>query len=340
MRSMAMIRRATMVAAASASLAACATVEPKPTPGGEIAVERTPQTSGPHARRPSGQSAQNGRKGGQGIGKPYQINGVWYVPREQPDYNVVGTASWYGEKFHNRTTAIGEPFDMFAVTAAHTTLPLPSIVEVTNLENGRRLRVRVNDRGPFVGDRVIDLSREAARQLGYERQGLARVRVRYVGPAPLLGRDAGVRVASAAPNRASAAPSAERGDPATAQTPMARASLSYRDEPAFVSGGKAPVSVSRMEIMPTMAAARAVSGKPDAAAYRIQAGAFRDQERAREAALKLNKVAPSVVEPVERNGVKLWRVTVQGPPDQLQAYSLRQRVAAAGFSDARVIGPF
>ena len=326
----AIMRRAAMVAASAASLAACATVDP----GESAAVDSPIATARPYARHnpsPSGRTPS-----GQKVGKPYQINGVWYVPREQPDYNEVGVASWYGEAFHNKTTAIGEPFDMFAVTAAHTTLPLPSIVEVTNLENGRKLRVRVNDRGPFVGNRIIDLSREGARQLGYENRGLARVRVRYVGPAPLGGREAGVRVASVPRFRP---PPAAR-TPAPPQTPMARASLSYREPGATLTGAKPPVSVSRMEIMPTMAAARRGSKAADAAAYRIQAGAFRDETRARRAASRLNKVGPSVVEPIERDGVTLWRVTVQGPPDQLQAYNLRKRVADAGFADARVVGPF
>src|SRR5258707_5233766 len=97
-----------------------------------------------------------------------------------------------------RTTANGEIFDVNQFSAAHTTLPLPSMVEVTNLDNGRKLQVRVNDRGPFVGGRIIDLSHAAARELGYDRQGVAHVRVRYLGPAPLAGPRASVRVARAA----------------------------------------------------------------------------------------------------------------------------------------------
>ena len=119
------------------------------------------------------------------VGKSYQVNGKWYHPKEDPNYSRVGTASWYGEQFHGRLTANGEIFDMNRMSAAHTTLPLPSMVEVTNLENGRSVVVRLNDRGPFVGDRIIDMSRAAARELGFERQGTARVRVRYAGPAPL-----------------------------------------------------------------------------------------------------------------------------------------------------------
>lgn len=114
--------------------------------------------------------------------RPYQVNGVWYTPKADPDYDEKGIASWYGEQFHNRNTANGEVFDMDLITAAHKTLPLPSIVEVTDLDTGKKLRVRVNDRGPFVSGRIIDLSKGAAQKLGIYRKGVARVRVRYIGP--------------------------------------------------------------------------------------------------------------------------------------------------------------
>lgn len=124
------------------------------------------------------------------IGQPYIIKGVRYVPRRQDSYDKVGLASWYGPGFHGRKTANGETFDSQRLTAAHKTLPLPSYLEVTNLENGRRLVVRANDRGPFVDGRIVDLSQRAARLLGYESQGFVRARVRYLGPAPLSGDDA------------------------------------------------------------------------------------------------------------------------------------------------------
>ncbi len=123
------------------------------------------------------------------IGKPYQIANKWYRPRENTRYDKVGTASWYGDLFHGRKTANGEVFDMDALTAAHPTLPLPTLVEVTNLANGRSLVVRVNDRGPYKHNRLIDLSRKAATILGFKKKGTARVRVRYVGRAPLNGDD-------------------------------------------------------------------------------------------------------------------------------------------------------
>src|SRR5690349_4742139 len=129
------------------------------------------------------------------VGSPYEINGRWYYPAYEPGYDRTGTASWYGGPFDGQATANGEQFDKEEISAASTTLPLPSIVRVTNLENGRSLDVRVNDRGPFVGDRLIDLSQAAARRLGFEDDGLTPVRVQFLrlaeakgtppGPAPV-----------------------------------------------------------------------------------------------------------------------------------------------------------
>lgn len=123
------------------------------------------------------------------VGEPYQVGGRWYNPRQQPEYDRIGIASWYGNDFHGRHTANGEVFDMHALTAAHPTLPLPSYAYVTNLSNNRTILVRINDRGPYVGERMIDLSRESARALGLLGGGTGRVRVRYAGPAPLDGND-------------------------------------------------------------------------------------------------------------------------------------------------------
>jgi rare lipoprotein A len=162
------------LAAGAAALVACASVEPQYT------------VSAP----------KHAKTGAYKVGAPYQVAGVWYVPKEQPDYDERGVASWYGDEFNLKPTANGEIFDKTFPSAAHTTLPLPSMVEVTNLDNGKKLVVRVNDRGPFVGGRIIDLSHEAARELGYDRQGLAHVRVRYLGPAPLNPADGSVRYAT------------------------------------------------------------------------------------------------------------------------------------------------
>ena len=123
------------------------------------------------------------------VGKPYTIAGKTYTPVDNPNYVAEGTASWYGRDFHGRKTANGEIFDMESISAAHKTLPLPSYVRVTNLANKRSIIVRVNNRGPFVGDRLIDLSYRTAELLGFSGNGLAKVRVEYVGRAPLDGSD-------------------------------------------------------------------------------------------------------------------------------------------------------
>lgn len=124
-------------------------------------------------------------KGGYKVGNPYVVAGVTYVPMEDPGYDKVGMASWYGPDFHGKQTANGELFDMSALTAAHPTLPMPSYAWVTNLRNGRTILVRINDRGPYKPGRIVDVSRASARMLGFEGQGVAEVRVRYAGRAPL-----------------------------------------------------------------------------------------------------------------------------------------------------------
>jgi len=131
--------------------------------------------------------SSSGPQGIYKLGQPYQIAGRWYYPEFDPAYDKVGVASWYGVPFHGRATANGELFDRARLTAAHPTLPLPSIVRVTNLANRRQLELRVNDRGPFIGDRLIDLSQAAARELGFERQGTTPVRVEFVSLAGAKG---------------------------------------------------------------------------------------------------------------------------------------------------------
>jgi peptidoglycan lytic transglycosylase len=123
------------------------------------------------------------------VGKPYIVAGRVYVPEEDLDYREEGVASWYGDDFHGRLTANGEVFDMDALTAAHPTLPMPCYARVTNLSNGKSLVVRVNDRGPYHNNRLIDVSNKAAELLEFKGNGTARVRVEYVGRAPLEGSD-------------------------------------------------------------------------------------------------------------------------------------------------------
>jgi rare lipoprotein A len=144
------------------------------------------------------------------VGKPYLVAGRLYVPQENPRYRAEGVASWYGDDFHGRLTANGEVFDMASLTAAHPTLPIPSYARVTNLANGKSLVVRVNDRGPYHGDRLIDVSNRAAQLLEFHGKGVARVRVEYVGRAPLEGSDDRQLVATLRTNEPAPPPSMVR----------------------------------------------------------------------------------------------------------------------------------
>src|SRR6201987_1003154 len=164
------------------------------------------------------------------VGKPYTVAGRVYVPEEDTGYRAEGMASWYGDDFHGRLTANGEVFDMGALTAAHPTLPMPCYARVTNLSNGKSLIVRVNDRGPYHGNRVIDVSNKAAELLEFRGNGVARVRVEYVARAPLEGSDdrqlvATLRTGTPAPapslvRIASAHPFVPQGRPVRGDIPM------------------------------------------------------------------------------------------------------------------------
>lgn len=125
------------------------------------------------------------------VGKPYTVAGRVYEPAEDNSYSAVGLASWYGDDFHGRYTANGEIYDMNSITAASPTLPLPSYARVTNLSNHKSIVVRVNDRGPYVGDRVMDVSAQTAKMLGFYGKGITKVKVEYIGRAPLAGSDDG-----------------------------------------------------------------------------------------------------------------------------------------------------
>ena len=133
------------------------------------------------------------------IGNPYKVAGKWYYPQEQPGYDETGHASWYGKDFHGKKTANGEYFNMNALTAAHKTLPLPTFVKVTNLSNGRTIILRVNDRGPFVGTRLIDVSRRGAQLLGFEKQGVTKVRIQAVDDTGRLKASPPVKMAAVRP---------------------------------------------------------------------------------------------------------------------------------------------
>jgi rare lipoprotein A len=148
------------------------------------------------------------------IGAPYTVKGITYYPRVDYAYDQVGMASWYGNEFQGQYTANGEVFDMNVITAAHTTLPLPCIVEVVNLQNNRALHIRVNDRGPFARGRIIDLSRRAAQLLGFEGAGSALVRVRVLREQSLIAAGAAERGIVSNGENGGTAVAAYRGPPA------------------------------------------------------------------------------------------------------------------------------
>ena len=189
--------KAALVVALTALLAACASVGGAGSGGGRT---RAPVVNDP-APIVSGTM------------KPYRVRGRWYRPmNDASGYDEVGMASWYGDQFNGRPTATGERFDMHGLSAAHKTLPLPALVEVTNEANGRSVVVRVNDRGPFAESRIIDLSRGAAEQLDMLSRGVGQVRVRYIGPAPRgggTGLGAGLQIASNDRPRLADRPTAE-----------------------------------------------------------------------------------------------------------------------------------
>jgi rare lipoprotein A len=145
-------------------------------------VSASPRVVGPGEPVPKGGGTYR-------VGEPYVIGGRVYVPDENPRYRAEGLASWYGDGFHGRLTANGEVFDLNGISAAHPTMPLPSYARVTNLSNGRSLIVRVNDRGPYHSDRIMDLSVRSAQLLGFHGRGTAWVRVEYAGRAPMEGSD-------------------------------------------------------------------------------------------------------------------------------------------------------
>lgn len=184
-----------------AGLAACATTAPtskKKVRGKEFFAESE------YGVKASPRVVEEGRpvpKGGgrYQVGKPYQVRGRWYKPEENPSYDKVGLASWYGSAFHGRKTANGEIYDKYHLSAAHPTFPLPSYARVTNLENGSSVLVRVNDRGPFHENRIIDVSSKTAELLDMQRTGTAKVRVEYVGKARMDGHDMPYLMASYVP---------------------------------------------------------------------------------------------------------------------------------------------
>lgn len=263
------------------------------------------------------------------VGPPYQANGRWYVPAAEPGYEATGTASWYGPTFHGGRTASGEIYDQEAITAAHPTLPLPSLVQVTNLENGREVIVRVNDRGPFVGDRILDLSHGAAQVLGVERTGTARVHIRYLGPAPRHYGDPASPTPALAPPPSSIQPvrSAEEG-PTSLLPPRAS---DESPAPAPVAPGVQQVTYAPPAPMPVGSSA---------GSYFVQVGAFSDVDNAHRVQAAVSSAGQVGVD-VRRNGAgaELFRVRVGPFASRDEADTARRNVVGLGYSESVVVAP-
>jgi len=267
------------------------------------------------------------------VGKPYQVGGIWYYPAEDYGYDETGIASWYGPGFHKERTANGEVYDQNEMTAAHKTLPMPSLVRVTNLDNGRSIVVRVNDRGPFVAGRILDGSRRVAQLLGYEGTGTAKVRVQILA-------DESRAIAAAA--RAGTPTQLADTAPAPAAAPQGRVEVVGMPPP--------PPPVARPPVAPPTTVAgstrdgrflpapvvrqQAVTGHRQ---IYVQAGAFTQYNNASRLKDRVAGIGPAVISPTKVGGTQYYRVRV-GPIDSVdQADSILSRVFDAGSTDARVV---
>ena len=286
-----------------------------------------------------GGSSQYSSSGGYKIGKPYQVNGVWYYPAEDYNYRETGIASWYGPGFHAKTTANGESYDQNDMTAAHRTLPMPSIVRVTNLENGRSIVVRVNDRGPFANNRIIDMSRRGAEQLGFIGKGTARVQVEIM----------------AAESR-SIAEAAKRGSSDAKVIPVVVASSAPRDrvEAEDIPPPVAELPPERSEkpvVVPVIKPQKPVAAPTDeelrdqkvkvlpvhATKIYIQAGAFSVYDNAERLKEKLSSVGHASVSPAQIGGREVYRVRL-GPVGSVEESDrLLEKAISAGFKESRIV---
>jgi rare lipoprotein A len=302
------------------------------------------------------------------IGKPYQVGDLTYTTREDPGYDRVGNASWYGELFHGRRTANGEIYDMDSLSAAHPTLPLPVYARVTNLNNGRTIVVRINDRGPDARDRIIDLSRRSAELLGFRNNGTATVRVKYLGRAPLNGDDSYERKYLASQSWMQVASKGKsKGDVlATSSTlpaenpenlalawnqaaPRASAPPGPASPPALAAqkattkGVAAPAPNLRTATaapppQSTGSLAPASKPKPQSGGAIIQAGSFKNKENADRARMTLAAIGSVEVTPFDVGGNVYYRVRVGPFSATPETKTALAKVKSAGFQGAKIVG--
>jgi rare lipoprotein A len=263
------------------------------------------------------------------VGKPYEIGGEWYTPREDANYDRVGSASWYGELFHGRRTANGEIYDMDSLSAAHPTLPLPVYARVTNLNNGRSIVVRINDRGPYARDRIIDLSRRSAELLAFRSHGTATVRVKYLGPAPLDGNDSYERRYLASQSWVHLA--AKKKSAAAAGNETVSAGPASQGRRALANTGEL-VSPLATGSVPSEKKAKAPASGPV-----IQAGSFKNKDNAERARSLLSAIAPVDVAPIEVGAEVYYRVRIGPFASASAAKAALSEVAQSGYKGAKVV---
>ena len=265
------------------------------------------------------------------IGQPYQIDNVWYYPREEPTYDETGIASWYGPNFYGRQTANGEIYDGNQFTAAHKTLPMPVNVRVTNLDNGRSLVVRINDRGPFARGRIIDLSRRAAEELGMMQQGVARVRVTYLGRAELGGTGPADDTPA---DIANALPAKPAGQVDSAALDVLPGALSA---PAPTAVPPVPVPAAPVQLASTEPTGRVEQVPvPSTTRLYVQVGAFTNIANARRLMNALGGDLMSST--IQRNGQTLYRVRTAPLASVTEADAALARInTQAGGGDARIV---
>jgi len=269
------------------------------------------------------------------IGKPYEIQGVWYYPEEDYQYDESGIASWYGTKFHGRKTANSEVYDMNALTAAHRTLPMPSYVRVTNLENGRSLILRVNDRGPFARGRIIDISRRGSQLLNFQKQGTARVRVEVLAEQSRVLKS---RINSQAQLVKTGSPiTVGRLPKAKVQTQLLQTAESQNTSPQPVTlnpiADPAPTPMANDFVVTE----KVVQAPIINTNIFVQVGAYSRFDNANKIRAKLSPLGQVELSQVLINSRDLYRVRV-GPMESVGSADLMlESLSQAGFPESRII---
>jgi len=285
------------------------------------------------------QADQPRRVGDYKIGSPYQINGVWYYPKEDYGFSETGVASWYGPQFHGKATANGETFDMNELTAAHRTLQLPAVVRVTNLENGRSVLLRVNDRGPFARNRVIDVSRRSAQLLGFMEKGTALVKIEVMAEESRVAALDAQRRTQVASLPASAR-SPVKAEPLVEAAPAPPVTVVAAPSPVqqFQKNVAAPARPETLPRPPAKPQAKATAPRPVAAnpagrpASTSPAPAS-SAPAARTEVAKAPPAMPSAVRPAAIGGEPRMYVQVASFADRAKADRLRSRLAELGPTD-------